>query len=287
MNRLFQMLLLAIAMTITMPVMAQTSKEQAKAEKKAAKEKKKKEKKPYVWNWDGTLSGNATFDDYLKTVTEIWNEMESYEKEFGCYTYVQDTIYNEQDGKLYIMAYMQDSLGNLITRNQSNWQIANSVMAGVNIVLSATNASLATANATLALPELGLNAIVFAPYIKGGPMVIAKGMNEMGAIAKVNKITARQWKAAKNGALDPATLGLFSEQEVKLMNKCCYLKEIVDTDPMKAEWITRHQQKSPEELAAEAASRADFANKEVLPEDANKSLDDEEFDESDFEDSEA
>ena len=71
------------------------------------------------------------------------------------------------------------------------------------------------------------------------------------------------------------------------MNKCCYLKEIVDTDPMKAEWITRHQQKSPEELAAEAASRADFANKEVLPEDANKSLDDEEFDESDFEDSEA
>ena len=136
MNRLFQMLLLVLAMTVAMPVLAQDSKEQAKVEKKAKKEKKKKEKKPYVWNWDGTLSGNANFDDYLRTVTNIWNDIESYEKEFGCYTYVQDTVYNEQDGKLYIMAYMQDSVGNLITRNQSNWQIANSVMAGVNIVLA-------------------------------------------------------------------------------------------------------------------------------------------------------
>jgi hypothetical protein len=277
MNKL-SLSLIVLALTFALPSIAQTEKEaakaQLKAEKKAAKEKQRKEKPAYVWNWDGTLSGNQTFDDYLRTVTDIWNEIVQYEQEFGCYNYVQDTLHHE--GKFYIMAYMEDTVGNLITRNQSNWQIANSVMAGMNIVLSATNASLSTANATLALTDMGLAAIAFTPYIKGGPMVIAKGMKEMKAITKINKTISRQWKAAKNGAIDPATLGLFSEAEVKKMNKCCYFKEIVETDPMYTVLVTRYETKTPEELAAEtAAMSSEWESKNEIPE--TKSMSDHEF----------
>ncbi len=281
MNKFFQILAVVLAVLVAMPTMAQddkaalkAKKAQERAEKKAAKEKKRKEKPAYVWNWDGTRSGNETFDNYLITVTNIWNEIVRYEQEFGCYEYVQDTLQHE--GKFYILAYMQDTLGNVITRNQSNWQIANSVLAGVNIVLSSTNASLATANATLALTDMGLGAIAFAPYIKGGPMVIAKGMKEMKAITKINKITSRQWKAAKNGAIDPSVLGIFSEKEVRKMNKCCYLKEIVETDPMYTVLVTRYETKTPEELAEEtAAMSSDWESKNEIPE--TKSMSDHEF----------
>lgn len=292
MNKLFQILLVAMAITVVMPTMAQEDKAalkmqkaKEKAEKKEANKQKRQAKlQAYQWDWDGTLSGNETFDDYLKTVTDIWNDILTFETMFGSYVYKSDTLYNEETGKLYVLSYMQDTLGNTITRNQSNWQIANSVAAATTIVLEATTASLATANATLALTEMGLGAIAFAKYIKGGPMVIARGMSEIGDIAKRNKVTARQWKAAKAGAIDPATLGMFTDAEIVNMNKCCYLKEIVDTDPMKQIWIEMHKTKSPEQLAAEAASRTDFANTQVLPEDANQSLDDESFDAADFED---
>ena len=239
----------------------------------AKKEKKqKKEKAEYVWDWDGVRSGNATFDEYLMTVTQIWNEIEQYEAEFGRYHYMTDTICI--NGKFYLLAYMQDNVGNLVTRSQVNWQITNSIFAATNIVLEATNASLMTASATLELPSLGLNALVFGKYIKGGPMVIAKGMNEIGAIAKVNKANARAWKAMKQAAIDPATLNYFSEETVKTMNRCCFLKEIVETDPEYAAIVEVQSAKTPEQLQAEADRISNnFENSTVLPEDKNKSLD--------------
>ena len=281
MNKVFQFLLITMVFLVALPTMAQDDKVAAKAqkaqeraEKKAAREKKKSERPAYVWDWDGTRSGNSTFDSYLVTVTNIWNDIVKYEKEFACYHYVQDTLCHE--GKFYILAYMEDAEGGVITRNQSNWQIANSVVAGVNIVLASTNASLATASATLALKDMGLVGIAFVPYITGGPMVIAKGMKEMAAITKINKTISRQWKAAKNGALDPATLGLFTDAEVRKMNNCCYLKEIVDTDPMYTMLVTRYETKTPEELAAEtAAMGSDWENKNEIPE--TKSMSDHEF----------
>ncbi len=292
MNKLFQMLLIAMAITVAMPSMAQEDKaalKMQKAKEKAAKKEANKQKRQeklqaYQWNWDGKLSGNKTFDDYLQTVTDIWNDILEFEQMFGGYVYKSDTLYHEETGKLYVLSYMQDTLGNTVTRNTTNWQITKSVAASTAIVLEATTASLATASATLALTEMGLGAIAYAPYIKGGPMVIARGMSEIGDIAKMNKVIARQWKAAKAGAIDPATLGIFTEAEVKTMNKCCYLKEIVDTDPTKQIWIEMQKAKSPEQLAAEAAQRTDFAATQVLPEDENQSLDDESFDAADFED---
>lgn len=242
----------------------------APAAKKVKKEKK--EKPEYVWDWDGVRSGNSTFDEYLITVTQIWNEIEQYELEFGQYHYKTDTIYINE--KFYLLAYMQDDAGNLVTRSQVNWQVANSIFAATNIVLNATNASLMTASATLELPSLGLNALVYGKYIKGGPMVIGKGMKEIGAIAKANKANARSWKAMKQAAVDPATLNYFSEEAVEKMNTCCFLKEIIDTDPEYAAIVEVQSAKTPEELQAEAERIGNaFAEATILPEDANKSLD--------------
>ena len=251
----------------------------------AAKKEKapKKETAPYVWDWDGVKSGNETMDEYLVDVTKIWNEIEEYEKTYAQYTYNIDTM--TINDKYYLLAYMTDAEGNLVTRSQVNWQVYNSVLAGTNIVLDATNASLGTATASLALAEMGLNAIAYAKYIKGGPMVIAKGMKEIGAIAKINKANAKSWKAMKTAAIDPATLGCFSEETCKKMNKCCFLKEVVESDPEYQAIESVQSAKSPEELKAETDKIGNaFAEATVLPEDANQSLDDESFDGLDTED---
>ena len=161
MKKLFMYLMLAVIASMSFQAVA-------------AKKKEKKEKEPYVWDWDGTRTGNADFDSYLIEVTKIWNEIEEYERSYGSYTYQTDTLVINNE--YYLLAYMVDANNNLVSRSQVNWQIANSVLASTNIVLDATNASLMTATATLALPSLGLNALVFGKYIKGGPMVIGKGM---------------------------------------------------------------------------------------------------------------
>ncbi len=248
--------------------------------------KPKKEKAPYVWDWDGTRTGNQTFDTYLDDVTKIWNEIEVYEKTFAKFTYHVDTMaYND---KYYLLAYMTDSVGNIVTRSQVNWQVYHSVLSATNIVLDATTASLSTATATLELPNLGLNAFTYAKYVKGGPMVIAKGMKEIGAIAKVNKANARSWKAMKTAAVDPATFGCFDEETVKAMNKCCFFKEVVETDPEYTAIESVQATKTPEELKAEADRIGNtFAEATILPEDKNQSLDDESFDELDTEETEA
>lgn len=259
MKKLFAYLMLAVVASMSFQVVA-------------AKKKDKKEKDPYVWDWDGTRTGNPDFDNYLIEVTNIWREIESYEKEFGAYTYTIETFV--VDNEYYLLAYMVDANNNLVSRSQVNWQIANSILAGTNIVLAATNASLMTATATLALPSLGLNALIFGKYIKGGPMVISKGMKEIGAMAKANKTNSRSWKAMKKAAIDPATLGVFSEASLEKMNRTCYVKKLTETDPEYQELVTSQASKTPEELQAETEKIDNtFAEATILPEDENKSLD--------------
>ena len=238
------------------------------------KEKATKQKEAYVWDWDGTRSGNEAFDSYLDAVTTIWNSIESYEKEFAQYNYNTDTL--TINGKYYLLAYMDDGKGNMVTRSQVNWQVYNSILAATGIVTNAATTSLLTASATAALPSLGFSgAAKFAKYIKGGPMVIGKGMKEIGAIAKSNKANARTWKAMKTAAIDPATLGYFSEETIEKMNKCCYIKEVVETDPEYEEIKTIQTSKTEDQLQAEAAAMSStFENAVVLPEDASKNLDD-------------
>ena len=78
----------------------------------------------------------------------------------------------------------------------------------------------------------------------------------------------------KQAAIDPATLNYFSEETVKTMNRCCFLKEIVETDPEYAAIVEVQSAKTPEQLQAEADRISNnFENSTVLPEDENKSLD--------------
>ncbi len=248
----------------------------------ASAQKKKKDKtsyKDYVWDWNGTLSGDSVFDNYLLEVDTLWNNLQTYKQTYETFTYKTDTLL--VNGKPYIMAYMQDKDGNMATKSRVNWQIYNCVIAGTNIVLDATNASLLTASASLALPGLGLNAIVFGKYIKGGPMVIAQGMNQMKEMNNANKANKRSWAAMKNGAIDPATLGVFSDDVIEKMNKCCRIKEIVETDEEYEAIVTRKREKTDEELLAEVQAENDmWVASAVIPEDENTSLD--EIDDASF-----
>ena len=238
----------------------------------AKKEKKPKEKKEYVWDWDGTRSGDPTMDEYLVKVDELWKNLGQYSANYETFTYKVDTFF--VGDKPYLMAYMQDADGKMASIHRVNWQIANSILDGTNIVLDATNVSLMTANATLALTNLGLAAISFAPYIKGGPMVIGKGMKELSEINKVNTANKKMWKAMKNGAIDPATLGVFSDAAVKQMKQCCRIKEVVETAPEYTAIVEVQRQKTEGDMQNELASINDkWETSEILPEDASKTLD--------------
>jgi hypothetical protein len=206
-------------------------------------------------------------------VDTLWNNIKEYQQLYETFTYKIDTLMI--NGTPYLMAYMEDKDGNMATINRVNWQIYNCVLAGTNIVLDATNASLLTASATLALASMDfITAAAYAKYIKGGPMVIDKGMKEMKKMNEANKANKASWKAMKNGAIDPATLGIFSEEAVKKMKKCCRIKPIIETDPEYATVMEVSRQKTDEEIQQDLARTNDkWESSVVLPEDANQSLD--------------
>lgn len=245
----------------------------ATVQAKGKKEEAPKEKKEYVWNWDGKLSGDATFDSYLNTVDGLWKKMENYEKTFGSYTYSQDTL--AVDGEYYIMAYMQDAKGNYLTRSAVNWQLVESVASSIDIVTSATSAAASTATASAALPGLGMNAVKFGKYVKGGPMVIAKGMKTMKGVWMDAKNNAKSWKSLKNGSIDASTLGIFSDNALATMSKCSYVKKIEHTDECYEEVAEVMKNKSKEELDKIAKDVAANVEKAIiLPEEAGKQCDD-------------
>lgn len=236
----------------------------------------KKDKKPkaeYVWDWDGKRSGDKIFDEYLTSVNDLWKEMQSYAETFAIYTYHEDTLTIAD--RYYIMAYMTDPEGNYLTRGTVGWQLVESVSTSALIVTDATLAAAETISATAELPNLGLDAFTFGKYIKGGPQVINKGMKEMKTVWAISRGNAKSWKALKNGAVDPETLNYFSDDAIKLIRRCCYIKEIVQTDKAYEQVMKRQIAKTEEELAQEAALLAsNLENGITLPEDASKTLDD-------------
>lgn len=235
--------------------------------------KEKKEKKEFVWNWDGEKSGDDVVDNYLDKITALWQKMDTYEAQFGAYTYIEDTL--QINGKYYILAHMEDADKNVVTRGMVNWLFVQSITSSTSIILDATNATSLTATATLALPGLGLKAVKFGKYLKGGPLVIGKGVKEIGAISKQRKQNARSWKSLKNGAVDPATLNYFNAEALQIMKRCYYVKEIVTTDPSYTVVEQYLKDKTPEEIEADANRLSqEIAQQTVLPEDASKSLDD-------------
>lgn len=240
-----------------------------------AGKKEKKEKKELKWDWDGTMSGNATIDNYLLTIDTLYNRVQVYKETMGSYDMLDDTLFVNE--KVYIMTHMANSSGELVSRSRVNWQCAQAVLEGGLIILDMTNAGLSSATAALELPNLGLKALKFGKYVKGGPAVISEGIKSIKSMRGQYMANSRKWKAMKDGAIeDPTTIGYdgFTPEIVKKLNKCYYIKEMREDDPEYAEVIARYKAKDPEVIAQE---NKDFADKldstTVLPEDKSKELD--------------
>lgn len=217
-------------------------------------QKKKKEKKAYEWKWDGELSGNETVDGYLLSCDTLWTEIQSYRKDIDQFDYVEDTLTIHD--KTYLVVHLENKEGQIFTTGTANWQLFQSVMSGLNIVLSSTQIGLQTASATLSLPQLGLKALSFGKYVKAGPNIIGIGMKEIKGIVEQRRYQWGQWKQAKEGAVDAetidwASLGLSAEMPVDKLKKCFFIKEVTPQAENYEEIITIQQNKTDEQKKAD------------------------------------
>lgn len=247
------------------------------AQKKEKKEKKPKTEKTYEWNWDGTKSGNQQVDDYLVTIDTLWNQIQSYHEDMEAYQLKKDTL--TINDKYYIVVKMVTSDGSLVTRATCNWQLVNSIAKGVSIGSEAAKAAMMGASATTALPSLGLmKAATYAKYLKGAPNIISMATKEIKTVVGIQKKNARDWKDLKTGALDEEglkKLNYFDEKDIDKMKRCVYVREVSENDPMYQAVHERQQQKSKEQLQAEAAQSAkEISEANELPEDRSKAYDD-------------
>ena len=236
--------------------------------------KPKKEKKEITWDWDGKLSGNKVIDDYLVCIDTTYRNVQQYKETMDNFRMYNDTI--TIGDKYYAVAYMLNGKGELVSRGQVNWQCANAIADGLLIVLDITNAQLATATAVLELPNLGLDAFTYGKYVKGGAAVFTKGLSEVKTMRSIWIGNSKKWKSVKTGAIeDPSVLNLFDEESLAKINKCCFIKEISPEDAAYTAVVEQKKAKSEEELNAEAEKFAkEFAQRNVAPEDASKTLDD-------------
>ena len=149
-------------------------------------------------------------------------------------------------------------------------------MDGLSIVLAMTNAGLQSANAALALPQLGLNALKFGKYIKGGPAVISQGLTTVKTIRGKWISNLKDWRKMKAGALSEnelRSLGYFDDASIKKVMKCIYVTEIKPGEPEYQEVQTVMKNKTEEEKKAEAEAYAQvIANSEVAKEDARRTM---------------
>lgn len=231
--------------------------------------------KEVKWDWDGTKSGNEKIDNYLVNIDTLYDKVQAYKESMGSFDMKDDTLY--MNDKVYVMTHMESNTGELVSRSRVNWQCAQAGLEGGLIILDMTNASLSSASVALELPKLGLKALKFGKYVKGGPAVISEGIKSIKAIRGQYMSNSRKWKSMKDGAIqDPSTIGYegFTESVVKKLNKCYYIKEIREDDPEYAEIIARYKAKDPESIAQENKDLAEkLDSSTVLPEEKNKEMD--------------
>lgn len=239
----------------------------------AQEKKKEKKKKEVKWEWDGKKSGNETFDSYLMACDSLWTKIQGYQESTTMYAYKEDTL--TVDGKIYLIAHMEDTNKNLLSKGMANWQFVETASNSLIIGLNATQISMQTASATMALPSLGFNALSFGKYIKAGPQIVAMAVNEVKDLASMRRAQMRRWNDMRKKAVDPTVLKLsLDEKGLDNFKKCYFAKELKEEDTEYQEIKTVMEQKSQEQLDKDAANVCqDMANGTVLPEDKSKSLD--------------
>lgn len=234
----------------------------------------KKEKKAYVWNWDKKLSGNQFVDDYLLSVDSIWYQMKEVNDLVDGFTYHEDTL--TLNGKYYVAAYMTNTDGEYVTRGAVNWNFATVTLLSGEVVMKATLVGVQTANATMALPQLGLKALSYGKYVKGGPNVIALATTGVKRLWGITTAQAKRWNAMKKNSIkNPEALGIeLTDKGKELLNKCLYVKEITKTSPEYQQIVEIQSKKSAEQVKQEADQFTNaLANANIAPAEASKTLD--------------
>lgn len=227
----------------------------------ASSQKKKKEKKKFEWVMP-ELTGNESFDQYLLSCDTIWNRTKVVAENMHTYTFKTDTL-RGINGSDYVMAHMEDASGAYLTRGAVTWQLIEAIKEGAGIVLDIANIGVLTAAATTALPGLGVKALSYGKYLKSGPKIIQGCGSEIKEIAAVRRQQYQQWKSMKEGAIDASTLGIWNEEQLESLSKCCFITKL-DT--------TTSRELTPEEVAAQEALMGGL-NISVAPEVLGQTLD--------------
>lgn len=250
MKTLKKVMLAMLAVMVMVPMSAE-----------ASSQKKKKEKKKFEWVMP-ELTGDASFDQYLLSCDTIWNRTKVVAENMHTYTFKTDTL-RGINGADYVMAHMEDASGAYLTRGAVTWQLIEAIKEGAGIVLDIANIGVLTTSATAALPGLGVKALSYGKYLKSGPKIIQGCGSEIKEIAAVRRQQYQQWKSMKEGAIDASTLGIWNEEQLKSLSKCCFITKL-DT--------TTGRELTPEEVAAQEALMGGL-NISVAPEVLGQTLD--------------
>lgn len=193
MKQFFLTLLCALALGIVMPQQAFSQDD-----KKEKKEKKKKEKKPFVWEMP-ELTGDETFDSYLKTCDTLYHRIRDYSDGIVFYK-VKKGIYTDKNtGEQKEVMGVFDEQGNFRSSGKALEQYAQLALQGTSLLGDLAVITTSTAAATAALPSLGLKALSYGKYVKAGPKIVQMGTEEIGEIVKMTRTQAKEIRALRKG----------------------------------------------------------------------------------------
>ncbi|MDL2309531.1 hypothetical protein LJC39_00180 [Parabacteroides sp. OttesenSCG-928-B22] len=166
---------------------------------------KKKAKKEYVWEMPDKLSGNDIIDSYLLSCDTLWNQIQNYNNQITYYKVAQAPTGEVDDTGKPIYNYMViDDEGNPYNTWAVIGQYAEWIGAGTLIVLQGATVIMQNASATLELPNLGLGALTYAKYLKGGLQIGKKGAEEIKKMNDSAKIQGAAIKALKQVSINTA-----------------------------------------------------------------------------------
>lgn len=193
MKKLFTILLCSLALGVVMPQQAF-----GQDDKKEKKEKKKKERKPFVWEMP-ELTGDDTFDGYLKTCDTLYNRIRTYSDSIVFYQVKKGVVTDKKTGEKKEVMGVFDEQGNYRSSGKALQQYAELALQGTSLIADLALITTSTAAATASLPGLGMKAFSYGKYIKAGPKIVQMGTQEIGEIVKLTREQAKQIRALRKG----------------------------------------------------------------------------------------
>ncbi len=182
----------------------------------ADKEKKeKKQKKAWKWEMPSELTGDADFDNYLKTCDELNTKIVSYMDSVTFYTVKKINI-TQEDGTVVERRCVVDENGNIRGSSEALAQYIQMTNSGMGILNDMLNITNQTTAASAYITKNPLKVIKYGKYLKAGPKIVAEGGKTMKALLKrmtEQKKEIRQYKKdysesgeLKNPTTDAATI---------------------------------------------------------------------------------